>query len=171
MCQSQIVIGLFFGLAMLAASGRVLIRLWLQKRVRVDDYFLLASCACLITATGLLYHGIDTLFLGAALIINPYAVLDSGQRNVQELSRASNVYSLEWAYLAVIWMAIFAVKFGFLSLFRHLIDRLPRMIVFWKGVVIFTSISAAAAICEGFVNCPQVGNNVRKYLATNKART
>ena len=54
--------GVSFAIAMIAAAGRFIIRLWLQKRLRLADYLLLSSCACLIAATGLLYYDTPSIF-------------------------------------------------------------------------------------------------------------
>ena len=73
--NSQVVIGVFFGIAIFAAAARVTIRLWLQMRLRLDDYLLLSSCLYLTAATSVLYYGTPSIFFGAELSFDPAAVL------------------------------------------------------------------------------------------------
>ena len=61
---SRIVIGVSFGIAIIAAVARITIRLWLRMRPRLDDYVLLCSCVFLVAATGVLYYGTLAIFLG-----------------------------------------------------------------------------------------------------------
>ena len=160
---SQVSIGLFFGFAMLATIVRITTRLWLDKRLRVDDFFLLSSCVCLIAATGLLYHGTPAIFFAAELASHPAAVLTSGLSQTDVLREIVLFQRINWSYLAISWASIFAVKFGFLAFFRHLVDRIPSMYDFWKGVVLFTGLVFAFSVCDSFIACPRLGLASCKY--------
>jgi hypothetical protein len=151
---------------MLAAVSRIAIRLWLQKRLRLDDYLLLCSCVCLIAGSGLLYYGTPSIFFRAKLTFNPTAMLEAGVNEADMLKKITLIPKINWAYLVLSRFTIFFVKFGFLAVFRHLVDRLPRMYKFWKGVVVVTGLVFAFAVCDAFIACPKLG------LATSKeART
>ena len=154
---SQVIICVFFGIAIIAAAARIIIRLWLRTRLRLDDYLLLCSCVCLTAGTGLLYYGIPSIFFGAELTFNPAAVLAAGVNEAAILHQVDLIPKVNWAYLVLSWLTIFFVKFGFLSVFRHLVDRIPSMYGYWKGVLIFTGLVFAFAVCDGFIACPKLG--------------
>ena len=153
----QVVTGVFFGIAVLAAAARIAIRLWLHMRLRLDDYLLLNSCVFLTAATGLLYYGVPTIYLGAKLTFHPEVLLDADADEARLLHEIYKLPKVNWAYLALSWVTIFLVKFGFLSLFRHLVDRVPSIYTFWKGTLIFTGLVCAFATCDGFIACPKLG--------------
>lgn len=152
----------FFGVAIFAAVARMIIRLWLHKRLRLDDYLLLSSCAFLAGGTGVLYYGTPSIFFGATLTFDPTAILATGINEAEILHQVDLIPKINWAYLALSWVSIFLVKFGFLSLFKQLVDRLPRMCMFWKGVLIFTILVFAFAVCDGFIACPKLGTEISK---------
>ena len=153
-----------FATAIVAATGRIITRLWLQKRLRPDDYLLLSSCAFLTAATGLLYYGTPTIFLQARLSFNPAAVYQSGLSEADLLAQTNLLSRFDWSYLALSWVTIFLVKFGFLVLFRKLVNRLPKMYRYWKIVMGFTAVCFAFAVCDGFVSCSKLGLDISKQI-------
>ena len=154
---SQVIICVFFGIAMIAAAARIIIRLWLRMRLRLDDYIFLCSCVCLTAATGLLYWGTPPIFFGAEFIFNPATVPGPGFNEADILHQVDLIPKIDWAYQALSWLTIFLVKFGFLSVFRHLVDRIPPMYRFWKGVLVSTGLVFAFAVCDAFIGCPEMG--------------
>jgi hypothetical protein len=125
--------------------------------LRIDDYFLLSSCALLIAATGLLCWEISSIFFVAELSLNPTAILASGLSQADIMQQIVFFQKINWAYLALSWASIFAIKFGFLSFFRHLVDRIPFMYAYWRGVVVFTGLVFAFSVCDAFIACPKLG--------------
>ncbi len=158
----QVVIGVCFGVAMITATGRIIVRLRFHKTLRLDDFFLLFSCVFLVAATGVLYYGTPSIYFGAKLIFDPAAVVTAGVNEAEILHQANLISRIDWSYLAISWVAIFLVKFGFLSLFRHLVDRLPPMFRFWKGVVVFTGLVFVFCVCDGFIACSKQGPEAGK---------
>ena len=126
-------------------------------RLRLDDYLLLCSTACLIAATGLLYYGASIIFLAAELTFDPTAAFKAGIDPSQLLHDVNLIPKINLSYLALSWTTIFLIKFGFLSLFRQLVDRVPPVYRFWKGTLVVTILIGAFAICDGFIACPQTG--------------
>lgn len=63
------------------------------------------------------------------------------------------------AYLFVTWTAIFLVKASFLTFFRRLIDRVGRLVTYWKVVVAITIVVFGFCACIGFIGCPKSGIN------------
>ena len=134
-----------------------MIRLWAERRLRLDDCLLLTSCACLIAATGVLYYGIASVYFTAKLELDPAALTGEGFSEQEILHQVYAAQRINWTYITLSWTAIFLSKYGFLALFRSLVDRLPRMRNFWKATVIFTTLVFAFAICDIFVACPKQG--------------
>ena len=126
-------------------------------RLRLDDYLLLSSLVFLSAATGLIFYGTPSIFLAAAWTFDPSVLLRLGLSRAELIHEVNVITRIRWAYLTLSWVCIFLIKFGFLSLFRHLVDRLPAIHRFWKGVLVFTSVVAAFAICDSFIACPKVG--------------
>ena len=148
---------------MIATFVRITLRLRLEKQLGVDDYFLLSSCVLLIASTGLLYWGIRAIFFTAELKLNPAAILASGLSEADMLREIVFFQKVSWAHTTLSWACIFAVKFGFFSFFRHLVDRITFMFAFWKGGVIFTGLVCAFCISDNFIACPKLGMSACKY--------
>jgi hypothetical protein len=93
----------------------------------------------------------------AELSLNPTAILASGLSQADIMQQIVFFQKINWAYLALSWASIFAIKFGFLSFFRHLVDRIPFMYNYWRGVVVFTGLVFAFTVCDAFIACPKLG--------------
>jgi hypothetical protein len=152
-----VAVGIFFAVAILATAGRITVSLCLRKRLHMDDWLLLGSCAFLIAATGILYYAIDTIFYVAALSLNPSAVLAATSAHIDMLKEIVYFQRMNLAYLALNWTSIFAVKMGFLAFFRHLVDRIRFLYAFWKGVLAFTVVAFLYSVCESLISCPHLG--------------
>ncbi|KAL8628983.1 hypothetical protein Q9189_005324 [Teloschistes chrysophthalmus] len=153
----KVIISVFFAVAMAAAASRCAIRLWYLKRLRVDDYLLLVSCVFLTAATGVLLYGTPSIFFAAEVAFDNLASFQGSLDEAEILSKQNEFITIGWSYLALSWTAIFMIKFGFLALFRQLVDLVAQIYAFWKGVVIFTILVMAFAICDAFIACSKTG--------------
>ena len=63
-------------------------------------------------------------------------------------------HKLSAVSLIASWLAILSVKTSFLALFKRLIDRLPRLIMYWRAAVIFNLLVAVYGISEYIIVCP-----------------
>ena len=142
---------MLFGVVILSAIVRTLIRLQNKPRLALDDYLLLFSCLCLITSTTLLYKLVPAAYLFEELDFNPSIALPS---NFTQLV-VFNIKILD-AYTFMSWVVIFAVKFCFLSFFRSLIDRVRRMVIYWRFIVGITAVFFGLSLCETFIACPRI---------------
>ncbi|MCJ1470459.1 hypothetical protein MMC07_009104 [Pseudocyphellaria aurata] len=128
---------ILFTLSVVFLLARTTLRLRYQKRLFIDDAFLLFAEICLGASVGLLYAFADNLFLYEALVTRPSAVvLSPDSINQQILLRKQSD-----ACLALTYTSIFAVKFSFLFFFKVLVRRMHRMIVYWWIVVAVTTIA------------------------------
>ena len=139
---------------MVIAAARVVTRWWIEKRLRVDDYLLLFSCVSLVVSTVNLYYVISEFMSFEKLALNPPMinndwVIEGFGRHVMVVYTA-NVSS----FFIFSELALLFTKYGFLALFKPLVDRLPRMYNFWKAAVISTTLIFAYMICANLVACP-----------------
>lgn len=133
------------------------IRLWNRMRLRADDYLLLCASAFLIASTGVLYYDIPAIVLEIELALDPIAVANQGisEEYIMHELRIGSIF--DRTYLLLSWISVYLVKYGFLALFKNLVDRLPRPYRLWKGVVVFTTLTFAFTICSEFISCPKFG--------------
>ncbi|KAI1347201.1 hypothetical protein F5Y01DRAFT_329946 [Xylaria sp. FL0043] len=150
----QVALGVLSGLALLCFVGRIAIRLRYQRRLCLDDAFLILAAASLITATGILYHICYFLYLHSAALLDPevlpYVIADFNQ--LLDLQKET------YPYLALIWTTTYAVKACFLVFMLPLIWHISRGVnwYYWS-IVIFSIISWAFVVAEPFIICPYFG--------------
>lgn len=72
----------------------------------------------------------------------------------QDLNRIFEFRKLVTASLILTWVAMMAVKFSFLALFRRLIDRIPPLIKYWRVIVAFNIAVTAYGASVYVVACP-----------------
>lgn len=154
------------GLALCCFLFRMAIRLTYQKKLRLDDAFLILAAACLCVATGILYHITYFLYMHAASLLAPEAMGEVFAHFGELLNLQKKVYPL----LAMLWTATFAVKGCFLAFMHPLIWHISRRVkwYFWF-VVGFCIISWMFVIVDPFIICPYFGADARKYLLSTDA--
>ncbi|KAL8699566.1 MAG: hypothetical protein Q9201_005933 [Fulgogasparrea decipioides] len=146
--------GALFGLAILAAFARTSIRFRSIPRPALDDALLLFACICLTAATGLFYKLVPKAYLYEELNFNATVALPFP---ISDLAKETTLtIRILHAYTFISWLVIFAVKFCFLAFFRVLIDRVKRMIIYWRFVVVITVILGGISFCETFIACPHI---------------
>jgi hypothetical protein len=139
-----------FALCLIAVFARFYVRIRVQKQLSTDDGFLLFGICSLISALGVLLPSMDTLYMFEALAYRvPTLKLPPDWRE-----RTFHLHKMSTVALILAWCSIVSVKFSFLFLFRKLIDRIPKMMIYWWVVVIFNAVVAiyGAAIC--ILTCP-----------------
>ena len=154
----------------MAAFTRVTIRMRSQKRLFLDDYLLLFSCVCLTAATALLYYGTAAIYFAENLSLNPSHFATAVAAGPVDptimrkmLEQLVLFQRINWSYLALTWTSIFAVKFAFLAFFRHLVDRVPALTLYWKVVLVITSVIYGFCVCDAFISCSKLGIASREF--------
>ncbi|KAL9579386.1 MAG: hypothetical protein Q9212_005142 [Teloschistes hypoglaucus] len=144
-------------LAIIGALARTLIR-FRNRQLRVlDDALLLSACICLIAATILLVKGASYLYMVETLQANPELVAFA---SLQQVSAAvAKIQQNTYPFGVLIWLSVFAVKFCYLSFFRQLIDRLARIVVYWRITLAVTFVACIFNATASFVSCPEFGKN------------
>ncbi|MCJ1310453.1 hypothetical protein MMC25_004117 [Agyrium rufum] len=152
-----------FGVAIVLALGRFVVRVRTFNRLLVDDLILLFACLTLIASTSLTY--ID--------LVNDIYEQDT-------LDQVFENEKLQAIDTVLFWATIFAVKFSFLAFFRGLINRMSDLTKWWWCVLLITIPSAGICMCVNFIACPYIGPGILncsdvtffdKQLALLKATT
>lgn len=151
----QVVMGVLFSFAIVAAIVRTGIRIKMRRRLYLDDAFLGLACFALTAATTVLYKELGILYL-AEEIVQDYVSGDMADLPA-DVSVAAVVPRYQRTYYlhgTLSWIVIFSIKFTFLSFFHQLLDRLPRFLFYWKVVVVANVVALLYCICYAFLECP-----------------
>ena len=163
----KVVAGTLFGLAVMAAIARTLIRYRTAPNYTLDDVLLLFACICLVASTVLLYELIPNAYIFEELefgerVSFPFPITDLAKETLFTV-RILDTYTL------MSWLVIYAVKFCFLSFFRLLIDRVQRMIIYWRIVVMIIVVLGGLNLCETFIACPYIETSSSKLTDAAQA--
>ncbi|KAI8947304.1 hypothetical protein F4801DRAFT_517390 [Xylaria longipes] len=159
----RVALGVLTGLALLCFGARMAIRLTYQKKLRLDDAFLILAAASLSAATGILYNICYFLYLHSAALLAPQLLpylLDHFDELLQLQKRV-------YPFLALIWTTTFAVKGCFLAFMRPLVWHISRAVnwYYWF-IVVFCIISWAYVVAEPFIVCPYFGLDATKCFSS-----
>ena len=97
----------------------------------------------------LLYVSLEMMYMAEAYIITPNSV-DLADLECQIL----RLHKMTVAFIILTYTAICAVKFSFLFFLRILVRRIPRMLIFWRVVVVITCVVWVAGSIGAVVRCP-----------------
>lgn len=153
--DKQVATGLLFAMAIITASVRTAIRIKYHRRLFVDDAFLIFACLALTTLIASVLYYTPTIYLAAA--ISDGQLYKGSSAPPTSVPPGALILKYRKAQLlrgSLAWLTIFAVKFSFLSFFRTLTDRLPRLFLYWKVVVTVTVFAFVYCVACGFIGCP-----------------
>lgn len=152
----------------MSVALRYYIRIFVQKQFSIDDGFLVFALCCLICALTIMYTvTVDKMYLAQALVVG----LPGAQIPADFLEQVYGFHKWITVTLMLAWCAIMAVKFSFLFLFRKLIDRIPRLIVYWWVVTIFNVAVLGYGVSVYYVACPYYSNvELRKSIKCSLLR-
>ncbi|GME40233.1 integral membrane [Neofusicoccum parvum] len=150
----EVNIGLFTGLALVTVLIRFYIRGRHIRKMLLDDYLLVLGAACLVVSMSMLYWYSPQLFVVEALNTIPNKVIVTMDEVMPLLDGNKKIQT----FLGTNWTAIYAVKFSFLAYFWALVRNIsPRLKPYFWSVVVFTTLSWAFVVSEGFILCPWFG--------------
>ena len=153
--QKQVATGTFFGIAIIAAATRTAVRIHLQKRLLLDDVFLIIACLALTGGFAVLYKSLHTLFLIQHLTQEGSAARnDATSAGIDVAAEVHKFQILDFVHEPLLWVVLFSVKASFLVFFRQLVSRIEHLIVYWKAVCAVTVVSFAFCVCYAFIACP-----------------
>ncbi|KAL8725053.1 MAG: hypothetical protein Q9181_006557 [Wetmoreana brouardii] len=141
---------LLFVVCIISVCARYYIKIAVLKDFALDDVFLAFGTACLVAAMAVLYINMGDMYYTEALTYAP--TLFASQP--PDLNRVYEFRKLVTASLILTWIAMMAVKFSFLALFRRLIDRIPPLIKYWRVVVVFNVAVTGYGASVYVIACP-----------------
>ena len=124
----------------------------------MEDWLVLFATVCLIAETGCVYHFGPMLYLIDAATLDKmvYEWARSDSSRWQYLSNVGPAW-LD-AYLTLAWVAVFSVKFSFLTLFHRMVRNVKKSLTRYYWItVIATAIAGMIVIAESFFSCPHFG--------------
>ncbi|KAM7214741.1 hypothetical protein V8F06_009906 [Rhypophila decipiens] len=153
--EFQVVIGIFFALAIISALARAGARLYQRRRLGWDDYFLFAAAVLLAAAVGILYRMSLRFYIWTAMRIDT-SVLSRLDPNDLYDTVGSSVPIIN-SFVSLTWTSIHLVKASFLAFFKQLIWQVSRIQRYYWAVVILTIISWMLAFATPFILCSEAG--------------
>ena len=147
---------------MLTASARTAIRLTQQRRLHADDALLLVAVVFLVASMALLWRQLDEMYTAEALVTDTATfVLITGDW----MDSLFYFLKISDAFLVLSWTSELAVKFSFLLFFRHLIDRVRGMKVYWWVAMAITLAVWIFGCGAVFAPCPYFDLRSRECLS------
>ena len=143
--------GVLFGVAIIVAAARTILRLRTAPRLGLDDALLLLTCVWLVASTAVFYKLAPGIYLFEEAISNPSDLELPSDAPTLVVENIKLVDS----YNVASWLVIYTVKLCFLSFLRSLIDRVRGLVIYWKVIVGLTIVFFGVSVCEAFIACPQ----------------
>ncbi|KAL9579244.1 MAG: hypothetical protein Q9212_005221 [Teloschistes hypoglaucus] len=112
----------------------------------------------------ILYINMDNMYYTEALTYTPARFA----ARPPELDRVFEFRKLVTASLILTWVAMMAVKFSFLALFKRLIDRIPPLVKYWWVVVVFNIAVTVYGAAVYVVACPHFSGAKVGYTDQNE---
>ena len=145
----KIPIGILLGIALIVATGRIVIRARTYKSngFTIDDGFFLLAVMAYLAGTVMIYVAV------------PYFYTEENVASGLELPPSDFIpylifgEKLEDALLSLLGVAIVSVKFSFLFFFRALLRQQRKMMIWWWCNVAFLVPTAVIMIFGFFITC------------------
>ena len=115
--KRQALIGVFYGLAIVVASIRLILQARVNRGLYLDDYILIFACVLLTAGTVLGYANVGSLYWNEGLIYNPTHIYYLLAEHVDVAALIKVYERLQYSYSTILWTSIFAIKFAYLVFF------------------------------------------------------
>ena len=148
---------------MLATISRLSIRFRYQKRLLADDYVLLLGCSTLIGAFTLVNVMYEDIYFDMFIILGPAEQVYQVSTSPGFVKRIFHYQQLAFSAETLCWVTIYSVKISYLLFFRQLLDRLERLMTYWRITLGIVVISGLFCISSIFISCPHFGVSSGRY--------
>lgn len=139
----------------MTAIARTIIKLGHQKRLFIDDVFLLLAVASLCAAVDVMFISFPSMHLLEVF----FTEILSPKISSDDIEKKAQYRNIDQGCLVLCLTTIFAVKFSFLFFFRTLIRRLSSMILYWRVISVITALAWVLAISIPFIPCNDCDGN------------
>ena len=127
--------------------GRILVRLYISRRLFLDDYFVLFAVLCLAPAAALTHTIQGQIYLQIQVGIGSVAPPPDFFEQMVVFEERILIAS------CLVWTALYCIKFAFLIFLRKLVDRVEKLVIFWWVVVAITALCGLVSVPLGFIVC------------------
>ncbi|KAF2012755.1 hypothetical protein BU24DRAFT_412086 [Aaosphaeria arxii CBS 175.79] len=149
----------FFGIACIAAIGRLIVCLTIRRRLYFDDYVLFFGLASLGAAMGVYIKFSWLIYVLNIIKYDPTVI-----PTVSDLQDIMNAQAINYSLMALMWSAIFPVKLCFLITFKVLILNMSQRIVVWYWTTLtLVFLVWGFLITESFIICPYTGDALLQH--------
>ena len=142
--------GAMFGLAIIAAIARTVIRVRRFHRIAADDWAVFFGVLFLIPGTVLLFTAVQANYNEEKSVVNP------NTSPIDLLKSAVHGTRLVLAADVLLWFTVYAIKFSFLFFFRQLVDRLRGLTIWWWVVFSLLLPMGILNATTNFIACPHL---------------
>ena len=140
--------GVFYVVAISAAISRTVIRVRLGQGLEIDDGLLFLACIFITTSIVLLYISMSDVYVFEHLVTH----LASASTYDDLRKRRIWFRDMTLAHEVLCQSAMFGIRLSFLSFFRRVIDRLGRIIYYWRVTVFVTAAIFPSCASLGFIS-------------------
>ena len=141
-------------LALLAATAQTTLYFRQNRRLEGDSYALIFGCVTFTAASVLLFNTIPTIFMGYGHSVNLSKTLIVAANSDPLLpGDVLHLQRMILSCLTLLYTILFSVKLAYLLFFRPILERLPLMLMYWRGVLAFTVIAYTFDITALFAEC------------------
>jgi len=161
--DGQASIGVFLGLALVAACGRVGGRFYKFHRVPIDDVFFFLAVVTLIAGTVMTYIDIPYIYLQIdveAGLRSPPPDLISDLIHSEKIQASASV---------LLVTTVFSIKFAFLFFFKALLKHQSKLMVWWWFNFILLIPIAGIVTFSNFVACDYFDGRIFVECVTPQA--
>ncbi|CAG8976570.1 hypothetical protein HYALB_00012567 [Hymenoscyphus albidus] len=132
------------------------IRLRIQNEFTLDDGFLLLGLVFLIIAFSLLFTFIDAMYLSEAFVYGGPSFSERAPSNWMQT--IFDFQKMRTVTMCCLWCSIICVKMSLLFFFKKLIDKLPRMMLYWKITLAANVVVSVYVLLKYLLVCPYYYN-------------
>lgn len=150
----QVIIGVLYSAAIVVASIRTAIHLHIKRPLSLDDGLLILASLALTVSTIIIYKGLDIMFLAEEIVPMSISEEKATLAGLDAMADILWLQRVEYIYISMVWLAIFAVKFAFLSFFHHLVSRVRHLVIYWRVVTVVNVLAFVVCILTEFIECP-----------------
>ncbi|KAF8460078.1 hypothetical protein BDZ91DRAFT_851779 [Kalaharituber pfeilii] len=161
---------LIWGLLLLStlfSSIRFTVRWKTQSRFYVDDWWAVASWACLLTLAILYTSNANSMFF----LSNYFKELIAGRQpivNPDDIIRHNKIFGIvQLVAMLFFWTTLWAGKLSLLSFYRRLMEGVQGYMPWWWGVLIINVLTYWACFLSNFLTCLPLERRWSPDLMTN----
>ena len=135
----------FTGLAIILSIGRFIIRKRTLGKLLLDDWTHAFALTMLIT-----YMGLYTTLFPLTVIVGLFGAKEAPMPSKEILER---FFRLQFSFQCFFWLVLYAIKFTFLILYRHIFGINKAFVSWWWAVFVYTWLAFWGCFLEALWLC------------------